>query len=72
MESRLAGAQAHPRSKTVDLAFDGEQNIDALDRLSRERGLAEPREIKELAPVVRPARGLDDRACFAIGLIKAC
>lgn len=26
-----------PRSKTVDLALNGEQNIDALDRLGRDR-----------------------------------
>jgi hypothetical protein len=27
------------RRKTVDLAFDGEQDIDALDRLGRDRRL---------------------------------
>ena len=32
--------------------------------------LAEPREIKELAPAVRPARGLDDWAALAIGLVE--
>jgi hypothetical protein len=66
----LAYAQAVLRRKTVDLAFDGEQNIDALDRLGRDRRLTEPREIEKLAPAVRPARSLDDRTCFAIGLIK--
>jgi hypothetical protein len=56
--------------KAVDLTFDGEQDIDALDRLGRDRRLAEPSEIKELAPAVRPARSLDDRACLAIGLVE--
>ena len=66
----LAHAQALLRRKAVDLALDGEQDIDALDRLGRDRRLAEPRQIKELAPAMRPARGLDDRACFAIGLVE--
>lgn len=34
-----------------------------------DRRLAEPHEIKELAPAVRPARSLDDRASLAIGLV---
>jgi|SRR5690242_17180344 len=38
----LVHAQALPRSKTVDLTFDDEQDIDALNRLSRDRRLAEP------------------------------
>src|SRR5215475_13340676 len=46
----LAHTQTLLRSKTVDLALDGEQNVDALDRLGRDRRLAEPREVKELAP----------------------
>lgn len=50
----LADAQALPRSKTVDLTFDGEQDIDALDCLGRERRFAEPPEIEELAPAVCP------------------
>jgi hypothetical protein len=58
------------RSKTVDLTFDGEQDIDALDRLGSDRRLAEPREIEELAPAVCPARGLDDLVSFAIGLVE--
>ena len=43
------------RRKTVDLTLDGEQYIDALDRLGRDRRLAEPREIEELASAMRPA-----------------
>ncbi|NYG45363.1 hypothetical protein GGD67_002821 [Bradyrhizobium sp. IAR9] len=56
----LAHTQTLLRSKTVDLALDGEQDIEALDRLGRDRRLAEPREIKEFAPAVRPARGFHD------------
>ena len=36
-------------------------DIDALDRLGCDRRLAEPRQIEELAPCMRPARGFDDR-----------
>ena len=65
----LAHTQTRLRSKTVDLALDGEQDIDALDCLGRDRRLAEPREIKELAPPVS-ARGFDDRTRFAVGLVE--
>jgi len=58
------------RSKTVDLTFDGEQDIDALDRFGCDRRFAEPREIEELASPVSPARGLDDRTFFAIGIVE--
>jgi hypothetical protein len=34
----------------VDVAFDGEQGIDTFDRLDRDRRLAEPRQVEELAP----------------------
>lgn len=44
----LAHTQTLLRSKTVDLALDGKQNIDALNSLGRDRRLAEPREIKDL------------------------
>ncbi len=57
----LARRQTLLGNKTVDLALDGEQNIDAIDRLGRDRRLAEPREIKELAAAECPARSLDDR-----------
>jgi hypothetical protein len=66
----LAHTQPLLRTKTVDLTLDGEQEVDALDRLGCDRCLGEPCQIKELAPAVRPARGLDDRATFAIGLVK--
>jgi hypothetical protein len=48
----LAHAQAPLGRKPVDLAFDGERDIDALDRLGCDRRLAEPREIEELAPAI--------------------
>nr|WP_271605567.1 transposase [Bradyrhizobium sp. CCBAU 11434] len=49
------GARAGaPARKTVALASVG-NSIDALDRLGRDRRVAEPREIKELALAVRPA-----------------
>src|SRR5262249_4732521 len=66
----LAHAQTLLRRKTVDLALDGEQNIDALDRLGRDRRLGEPCEIKELTPAMRPAGGLDDRPSLAIGFVE--
>ncbi len=44
----VAHAEAFLRSKTVDLTFDGEQDIiDALDRLGRDRRFCEPCQIKE-------------------------
>lgn len=66
----LAHAQAFLRRKAVDLTFDGEQDINALDRLGRDRRLAEPREIEELAPTVAPARGLDNGTPFAIDIVE--
>jgi len=45
----LAHTQAQLRSKAVDLALDGEQNVDALDCFGRDRRLTEPCQIKWLA-----------------------
>src|SRR5215813_15252491 len=45
--------------------------IDALDCLGRDRCLVDACQIEELAPCVRPAGGLDDRAWLAVCLIKA-
>ena len=70
-DERPAALVAHGgallRRQAVDLALDGEQRVDALDRLDGDRRLVEPREIEELAPRMRPARRLDDRrlACGA-------
>lgn len=62
----LADTQTLLRSKAVDLALNGKQDIDALDRLGCDWCLAEPHEVKELAPAVRPAGDLG----LAIGLAE--
>lgn len=41
-----------------------------LNRSGRDRRLSEARQIKELASGVCPARGLDDRAALATGLVE--
>ena len=46
----LAHAQALLWHEAVDLAFDSEQDIDALDRLHGNRRLAEPHQVKKLVP----------------------
>ncbi len=56
----LAHAQALLWHEAVYLALDGEQDIDALDRLGGDRRLAEPCQIEELAPPMCPARGFDE------------
>jgi hypothetical protein len=53
------------RRRAVDLALDGEQDIDALDRLDCGRHLVDPRQIEELASPVRPAGSLHDRCWLA-------
>jgi hypothetical protein len=54
----------------VDLALDGEQDIDALDRLGRDRRLVDARQIEELAPPMRPAGGLDHWPRLTISLVE--
>ena len=66
----LAQAHALLWHEAVDLALDGEQDIDALDRLGGNRRLAEPRQVKELTPCMRPARGFDDQTDFAVGFVE--
>ena len=66
----LAHAQALLWHEAVDLAFDSEQDIDALDRLHGNRRLTEPHQVKELAPAVCPARSFNDRSKFAVGLVE--
>jgi hypothetical protein len=44
----LAHAQTFQRRKAVDLAFDSEQDIDALDRLGRDRRLVSRARSKNL------------------------
>ena len=73
-DERSAALVAHARTllrrQAVDLALDGEQGIDALDRLDRDRRLVDPRQIEELAPRMRPAGRLDDRPRLAVGLVE--
>jgi len=45
----------------VDVALDGEQFVDAAHDLLGDGRLGEPRQVEEVAPAVRPARGLEDR-----------
>jgi hypothetical protein len=56
--------------EAVDLALDGEQGIDARDRLDRDRRLLQPCQIEELASPVRPSGRLDDRSALARGLVE--
>ncbi len=67
----VADADALLRRHAVDLALDGEQRIDAVDRLDRDRRLIEPRQVEELAPCVCPARRFDDQTRLAAGLVEA-
>ena len=65
---------AHPHAllwgHAVDLALDGEQHIDALDSLDRNRRLVEACQIEELAPPMRPAGSLDNRSRLAVGFVQ--
>src|SRR6266571_2371912 len=65
----IANAHAFLWRKAVDLALDGEQGIDALDRLGRDRRLVDPSEIEELASSVCPASGLDHWPRLAVSLV---
>src|SRR5262245_61385992 len=65
----IAHARTLLRRHAVNLALDGEQDIDALDRLDRDRRLVDPRQIEELAPLMSPAGNLDDRPRLAVGLV---
>ena len=49
-----AGRHSLLRRHTVDFAFDGEQGIDALDRLGRDGRLVDARQIEARAPSRRP------------------
>src|SRR5690606_13045427 len=57
-----ADCEAPLGSDAVDLALEREQCVDALHRLDRDRRLLDRGELVELAPRMRPARRLDDRA----------
>jgi hypothetical protein len=54
----------------VDLALDGEQHIDALDRLDCDRRLVDLCQIEELAPRMGPAGGLYDWCRLAVGFVE--
>jgi hypothetical protein len=58
------------RRGAVDLALDGEQRIDMLHRLDRDRCLVQSCQVEELAPRVRPARRLHDGTRLAGGLVE--
>src|SRR6266853_490363 len=49
----------------VDLALDREECMDTFDCRDRDRRLVDPRQIKKLAPRMRPAGCLDDRSWSA-------
>ena len=73
-QERATALVAHPqaflRHLTVDLALDGEQDVDALDRFDGNRRLVEPGEVEELASCMRPACCLDDRTRLAARAIE--
>ena len=73
-DERPAALVAHREAlfgrEAVDLALDGEQGIDALDCLDRDRRFLQPRQVEELASPMRPAGRLDDRSALARGLVE--
>ena len=52
---------------TIDLALDGEQRVDAGDRLDADRRLVQSHQVEEVAPRMGPAGDLDDRPRLAAG-----
>jgi len=58
------------RRAAVDFALDGEDRIDAADRLARQRRLAQIGQFEEVAPSMAPARGLGNRARFALSVVE--
>src|SRR5205085_1658962 len=66
----VARGEALLRRQAVDLALDGEQGVDALHRFERDRRLADAGEVEKLAPRMRPACRLDDRASRASGVVE--
>ena len=58
------------RRAAVDLALDGEDRVDAPDRLARQRCLAEIGQLKEVAPAMAPARRLGDRPGLALAVVE--
>jgi hypothetical protein len=56
--------------QTVDLALDGEDLVDAPDRLARQRRLPEIGQFEEMAPPMAPARGFRNRPGLALAIIE--
>ena len=54
----------------VDPALDGEDFVDALNRLDRQRRFAQIGLLKEVAPAMAPARRLGNRAGFAFAVVE--
>src|SRR5207244_5138087 len=55
---------------TIDLALDGEDLVDAANRLDRQWRLPQIGQHKELAPAVGPARRFGDRAGSPLGIVE--
>jgi hypothetical protein len=66
----IAHAHALLWRHAIGLALDGEQYIDAFDRLDCDRRLVDLCQIEEFAPRMGPAGGLHDRPPLAVGLIE--
>lgn len=54
----------------IDPALDGEDRVDAPNRLERQRRLAQIGLLKEVAPAVAPARRLSNRAGSAFAVVE--
>ncbi len=69
--SNVVGASRRNRLHTRRHTFNGEQRIDPLDRLGRDRRLVDPLQIEELASPMGPAGSLDNRSGLAVGLVQS-
>jgi hypothetical protein len=54
----------------IDPALDGEDRLDALDRLDRQRRFAQVGLLEEAAPAMAPASRLGDRTRFAFAVVE--
>ena len=74
-DERPASLSAHGhalrRRQAIDLALNGEQRVDAHNGLAGDRRLADPGQIEEFAPGMRPTSGLDDWSWLAGGFVEA-
>jgi hypothetical protein len=69
-DALLARRDTRGRRAAIDLALDGEDRIDAPDRLARQRRHAQIGQLEELAPPMAPARRLGDRSGLASGVVE--